>query len=52
MNDASYQQYKIYHYTSVDYAKQANAAFLMGCYMIIILGRSYIDAWKVFQPYH
>ena len=52
MNDSNYQQFKIYHYTSVDYAKQANAAFLMGCYMIIVLGKSFVDAWKVFAPYH
>ena len=52
MGDSQYQSYKIYHYTSLDYAKQANAAFLMGCFMIIILKRSAEDAWKVFSPYH
>jgi cell division cycle 14 len=37
---------------NLDYAKQANAAFLMGAFMIIILGRSAADAWRVFTPYH
>jgi cell division cycle 14 len=48
MNDSQYASYKIYHYTSLDYAKQANAAFLMGCFMIIYLKKSADDAWKVF----
>jgi cell division cycle 14 len=52
INDQQYSTYKIYHYTSLDYAKQANAAFLMGAFMIIILERSAADAWKVFAPYH
>jgi cell division cycle 14 len=36
----------------VDYAKQANAACLMGCFMIINLKKTAEEAWKVFQPYH
>lgn len=52
INDQQYSTYKIYHYTSLDYAKQANAAFLMGAFMIIILGKSAKEAWKVFTPYH
>jgi len=52
IKDESYKSYKIYHYTSLDYAKQSNAAFLMGAFMIIILGRSAADAWKIFEPYH
>jgi cell division cycle 14 len=52
MSDASYSTYKIYHYTSLDYAKQANAAFLMGCFMIIYLKKQADEAWKVFAPYH
>ena len=52
MADASYASYKIYHYTSLDYAKQANAAFLMGCFMIINLKKTADEAWKVFAPYH
>ncbi len=52
MSDAHYTKYKIYHYTSLDYAKQANAAFLMGCFMIIWMKKTAEEAWKVFQPYH
>ena len=52
MNDQQYQQYKIYHYTSLDYAKQANAAFLMGAFLIVCLKKSAQDAWKLFLPYH
>lgn len=51
MNDPQYQSYKIYHYTSLDYAKQANAAFLMGAFMIIVLKKSADDAWAAFKPY-
>ena len=40
MSDSQYKSFKIYHYCSLDFAKQANAAFLMGCYMIIILKQS------------
>ena len=52
MSDSQYASYKIYHYTSLDYAKQANAAFLMGAFMIINLKKSAEEAWKVFAPYH
>jgi len=52
ISDKQYTNYKIYHYTSLDYAKQANAAFLMGCFMIIILKRSAKDAWATFKAYH
>jgi len=52
MNDSQYANYKIYHYTSVDFAKQSNAAFLMGCFMIICCGRSADEAWAAFAPYH
>lgn len=51
MADATYAQYKIYHYSSLDYGKQANAAFLMGCFMLINLRKTADDAWKLFAPY-
>ena len=51
MNDPQYQSYKIYHYTSLDYAKQANAAFLMGAFMIIVLKKSADEAWAASKPY-
>ncbi len=51
MADTQYKNFKIYHYSSLDYAKQANAAFLMGCFMIIVLNKSADDAWTLFKPY-
>ena len=44
----TYSKYKIYHYTSLEKEKQANAAFLMGAFMIIVLGYNAAEAWKVF----
>lgn len=40
---------KIYHYTSLDKEKQANAAFLMGAYMIIVLKYNATDTWEIFK---
>jgi cell division cycle 14 len=51
MADTQYKNFKIYHYSSLDYAKQANAAFLMGCFMMIVLKKSADDAWTLFKPY-
>ena len=39
---------QIYHYTSTDYAKAANAAYLMGAYQIIMMGYS---AERAFDPF-
>lgn len=52
MNDTQYKNFKIYHYTSLNYDKQANAAFLMGAFMIIVLKKGAEEAWQVFAPYH
>lgn len=49
MDSKKYAKYKIYHYTSTDREKQANAAFLMGSFMIIVLKYNSQDAWKVFR---
>lgn len=48
LGDTSYSKYAIYHYTGVDSAKRANAAYLMGAFQIIILKRTSDDAWKPF----
>ncbi|EDL84431.1 CDC14 cell division cycle 14 homolog B (S. cerevisiae) (predicted), isoform CRA_a [Rattus norvegicus] len=37
---------KIIHFTGTDQRKQANAAFLIGCYMVIYLGRAPEDAYR------
>lgn len=49
MDSKKYSKYKIYHYTSTDKEKQANAAYLMGAFMIIVLGYNAEEAWKVFK---
>ncbi|XP_069332415.1 dual specificity protein phosphatase CDC14B isoform X5 [Eulemur rufifrons] len=38
---------KIIHFTGSDQRKQANAAFLIGCYMIICLGRTPEEAYGI-----
>ena len=35
--DPAYKNYKLFHYCSNKYDKQANGAFLMGAFMIIVL---------------
>ena len=51
VNDKKYSKYKIYHYTSLIKEKQANSAFLMGAFMIIILGMNAEEAWSMFDKY-
>ena len=51
VQDKTYSKYKIYHYTSLDSAKQANAAYLMGAFMGIVLKKTAEEAWKVFVTY-
>lgn len=38
-----------YHYTTLKPHKRANAAYLMGAFQVIILGKSAEDAWKGFR---
>jgi len=49
LNNSDFKDAKIYHYCRTDYAKKANAAFLMGAYEIIYLSRTAEEAWKVFE---
>lgn len=51
VSDKNFSKYKIYHYTALNKEKQANAAFLMGAFMIIILNFNAEEAWKKFAPY-
>ncbi|CAG9320451.1 unnamed protein product [Blepharisma stoltei] len=44
----AYSGYRIYHYTSLNPAKRANAAYLMGAFQILILGRTSLEAWQPF----
>lgn len=47
---------RVYHYCSVSPAKKSNAAFLMGAFQILILGKSASAAWEPFReisfPYY
>jgi len=49
LQDPAYAKSKFYHHTSLDNAKRANAACLMGCFQVIILGRSAEEAWEPFS---
>ena len=49
ITDSTYSKYLIYHYTSLDSAKKANAAYLMGAFQVIVLKKTAEEAWKPFQ---
>lgn len=48
MTNPDYASSKIIHHTSLDVAKRANAAFLMGAYQVIIMKKSAVEAWAPF----
>jgi hypothetical protein len=35
MQNSDFKKHIIYHYTSFDYRKRANSAYLMGAYLVI-----------------
>lgn len=47
--EPTYSKNSIYHYTSNDTAKRANAAYLMGAYQVIMMKKTAEEAWKPFQ---
>lgn len=49
LQDPNYAKSKIFHHTSLDTNKRANAAYLMGAFQVIILGRSAEEAWEPFS---
>lgn len=49
MQDPNYKKHKIFHYTSLDYRKRANAAYLMGAYMVSLRNKTAEEAWSYFQ---
>jgi cell division cycle 14 len=49
LKNPDYANHVIVHYTSTDSSKRANAAFLMGAYQLIILGRTAEEAIKPFE---
>jgi cell division cycle 14 len=48
MKSPNYLTYTIFHYTTLNPHKRANAAFLMGAYQVVVMGRTAVDAWKPF----
>ena len=48
MTNADYSSSKIIHHTSLDVAKRANAAYLMGAYQVIVMKKSAVEAWAPF----
>ncbi|EGR32754.1 hypothetical protein IMG5_071670 [Ichthyophthirius multifiliis] len=49
LQDPDFSKNLIYHYTGLDSSKRTNAAYLMGAYQVIILGRSANQAWEPFK---
>jgi len=49
LENPSFNESPIYHYTSLDTANRANAAFLMGAFQVIVLKRSADEAWSHFK---
>ena len=43
------QKHKIYHYTSLEEDKRANAAYLMGAYLVICKKMTAEEAWSFFK---
>ena len=52
LQDPEYETNKIYHFCSTEFDKQANSAWLIGWFMIIILQRSADEAWHTLKYYH
>jgi cell division cycle 14 len=49
MSDPNYKKAKIYHFTSENYKKKANAAYLIGAYQVLYLKRTAQESWKPLQ---
>lgn len=48
LTNNDYTKSKIIHYTSLDVAKRANAAYLMGAFQILVLKKTALEAWAPF----
>lgn len=46
--NATYSNYQLFHYTSPQPEKRSNAAYLMGAYQVLVLGKSAEEAWSAF----
>jgi cell division cycle 14 len=47
-SNSAYAHYQVFHYTSPQPDKRTNAAYLMGAYELLVLGRSPEEAWSHF----
>ena len=48
MLNPDFKKHKIYHYTTLDFRKRANAAYLMGAYLVICKHKTAEEAWEYF----
>lgn len=48
LTNKDYAKSKIIHYTTLDVAKRANAAYLMGAFQIMVLKKTALEAWAPF----
>ena len=48
MQNSDFKKHIIYHYTSLDYRKRANSAYLMGAYLVICKKKTAEEAWEYF----
>jgi cell division cycle 14 len=49
LGNKDYSKNKIIHYTSLDVAKRANAAYLMCAFQVITLNKTALEAWAPFS---
>ena len=49
LSEENFQNHKIYHYTSTDPSKSANAAYLMGAFQVLVLNRSASESFSKFS---
>lgn len=49
--DPNFKGMKIYHYCENLFDKQANSVFLMGCFMMVVLGMKSEKVSNIFKPY-
>jgi cell division cycle 14 len=52
LSDERYKNVKLFHSTSTKFDKQANACFLMGAFMVVVLKQAPEVIWEAFAPYH
>ena len=51
MVDPNFKKVKLYHFCDDHFEKQANGAFLMGCFMMIVLKMKSTRVTEIFKPF-